>query len=277
MMRERSYNIENNMVLPLLQFREFEKIPWLAHCFTTRDGGVSQGIFESLNLSFTRGDEKSAVLENYRRVAKAMGIDVERIVTSDQTHTTNVRLVTEKDAGKGIVMPRDYSNVDGMITNEPELLLATFYADCVPLYFVDPVHRAIGLSHSGWRGTVERMGAETILAMKEHFGTRPEDLLCAVGPSICQECYEIGEDVAVHFQETFAPVIQEILTDKGNCKFQLDLWRTNQLILQETGVPTEQIYMANMCTCCNSDKLFSHRATKGKRGNLGAFLMIRYK
>ncbi|MDD6193925.1 MAG: peptidoglycan editing factor PgeF [Lachnospiraceae bacterium] len=277
MMIERFYNIDNNITLPLLVFPELEELPWLAHCFTTRGGGVSQGIYESLNLSFTRGDEKDAVLENYGRVAKAMGSHPERIVTSDQTHTTNVRLVTEADAGKGIVIPRDYADVDGLITQEPGLLLATFYADCVPLYFVDPVHRAIGLSHSGWRGTVERMGAVTILTMRDHFGTKPEDLLCAVGPSICQDCYEISQDVAVHFQDEFPSVIEEVLVDKGHGKYQLDLWKINQFILQEAGVPQNQIFMANMCTCCNSDRLFSHRATKGKRGNLGAFLMIRQK
>lgn len=275
MMEERIYDVDDNIELPLLQFTAFNQIPWLAHCFTTRRGGVSQGIYESLNLSFTRGDDEDAVLENYRRVAKVMGSDLTHIVTSDQTHTTNVRLVTGEDAGKGIVIPRDYRDVDGLITKEPGLLLATFYADCVPLYFVDPVHRTIGLSHSGWRGTVNRMGAVTIQAMIENFGTKPEDILCAVGPSICQACYEISEDVAVHFQKEFAPIAEEILTAKGHGKYQLDLWKTNQYILQQAGVPKEQIFMAEICTCCNSDTLFSHRATRGKRGNLGAFLMIR--
>lgn len=275
MMEDRIYNIDDNITLPLLGFPEYEKLPWLAHCFTTKAGGVSKGIFESLNLSFTRGDDEEAVFENYRRVAAAMGTTPESVVTSDQTHTTNVRLVTKGDAGKGIVITRDYQNVDGLITREPGLLLATFYADCVPLYFVDPIHKAIGLSHSGWKGTLNRMGEVTVAAMGKHFGSKPQDLLCAIGPSICQDCYEISEDVAIHFQEAFSSITEEILLDKGNGKFQLDLWRTNQYILQEAGVLKEHIYMADMCTCCNSDKLFSHRATKGQRGNLGAFLMIR--
>lgn len=115
-----------------------------------------------MNLSFTRGDEESCVRENYNRIAAAMGFRAENIVTSDQTHTCNVRKVTEKDRGKGIVTPRDYTDIDGMITNVPSLVLATFYADCVPLYFVDPLHHAIGLSHSGWRGTVQKIGEVTI-------------------------------------------------------------------------------------------------------------------
>lgn len=132
------------------------------HAFSTRLGGVSEGIYSSMNLSFTRGDKEEAVKENYKRMADAAGFDMNDIVTSDQTHTANVRLVTEKDRGNGITRPRPYTDVDGMITNVPGLVLATFYADCVPLYFIDPVHRAIGLSPSGWRGTVAKIGAVTV-------------------------------------------------------------------------------------------------------------------
>ena len=162
------------------------------HLFTTRMGGVSTGIFSSLNLSYTRGDEEGAVDENFRRVAAIFDETPDRIVCSHQTHTTNVRLVTEEDAGKGVTRKREFTDVDGLITDTPGLLLATFYADCVPLFFVDVRHKAIGLSHSGWRGTVERMGEKTLLAMKNAFGTRPEDVYAAIGPSICAGCYEIG-------------------------------------------------------------------------------------
>ena len=136
-----------------------------------------QGIFAELNLSFTRGDEEAAVRENYRRVAKRMVTEVSHFVCSDQTHTTNVRVVTKEDAGAGVVRERGYTDVDGLITNEPGLVLSTFYADCVPLYFVDTEHHAIGLSHSGWRGTVGRMGAATIQAMQKHYGTDPKHLI----------------------------------------------------------------------------------------------------
>lgn len=150
--------------LPLLKYPLLEQTGIVEHCFTTRIGGVSKGIYESLNLSFTRGDEDAAVRENFRRLAGAMETDVSKFVFTDQTHTTNVRRVTAEDAGKGIVKERDYTDIDGLITNEPGLVLSTFYADCVPLYFVDPVHRAIGMSHSGWKGTVGKMGAATITA-----------------------------------------------------------------------------------------------------------------
>lgn len=261
--------------LPLLKYPLLEQTGIVEHCFTTRIGGVSKGIYESLNLSFTRGDEDAAVRENFRRLAGAMETDVSKFVFTDQTHTTNVRRVTAEDAGKGIVKERDYTDIDGLITNEPGLVLSTFYADCVPLYFVDPVHRAIGMSHSGWKGTVGKMGAVTITAMKREFGTEAKDLVCAIGPSICQDCYEVSEDVADAFKEAFPGHADEILLDKKNGKYQLDLWRANEIVLTEAGVLKENIAVTNICTCCNPDLLFSHRASHGKRGNLGAFIYLR--
>ena len=260
--------------LPLLKYPLLEQTGIVEHCFTTRIGGVSKGIYESLNLSFTRGDEDAAVRENFRRLAGAMETDVSKFVFTDQTHTTNVRRVTAEDAGKGIVKERDYTDIDGLITNELGLVLSTFYADCVPLYFVDPVHRAIGMSHSGWKGTVGKMGAATITAMKREFGTEAKDLVCAIGPSICQDCYEVSEDVADAFKEAFPGHADEILLDKKNGKYQLDLWRANEIVLTEA-IKEEHISMPGICTCCNPDLLFSHRASHGKRGNLGAFIYLR--
>ena len=211
MIETRNYRSEEGYVLPYLSFSSYEALPYIRHMFTTREGGVSKDIYESLNLSFTRGDDETAVLENYRRVAQALGTSIDHIVTSDQTHTTNVRPVGKEDLGKGITRPRDYKDVDGMITDQPGVLLATFYADCVPLYFVDPVHKAIGLSHSGWRGTVGRMGQATVEAMERSFGSQPKDLLCAIGPSICQDCYEVSRDVAEAFIFAFPTHEKEIL------------------------------------------------------------------
>lgn len=274
MIETRNYRSEEGYVLPYLSFSSYEALPYIRHMFTTREGGVSKDIYESLNLSFTRGDDETAVLENYRRVAQALGTSIDHIVTSDQTHTTNVRPVGKEDLGKGISRPRDYKDVDGMITDQPGVLLATFYADCVPLYFVDPVHKAIGLSHSGWRGTVGRMGQATVEAMERSFGSQPKDLLCAIGPSICQDCYEVSRDVAEAFIFAFPTHEKEILQAGALGKYQLDLWKANEIVLTEAGVLKEHIDLAGLCTCCNSSILFSHRASKGKRGNLGAFLML---
>lgn len=257
-----------------LTFPLFEDTGLVRHLVSTRLGGVSSGIFSSMNLSYTRGDDKEAVDENYRRIAALLGCDVSDIVCSDQTHTTNVRVVNECDRGKGIVHPKDYTDVDGLITNVEGIVLATFYADCVPLFFIDVKNKVIGLSHSGWRGTVGRMGQITVDAMHREYGTRPEDVFAAIGPSICQDCYEVSEDVADAFRKEFCKAGQsdEILLDKGNGKYQLNLWRANQIILEEAGIAHEKIQVTDICTCCNPDYLFSHRASQGKRGNLGAFL-----
>lgn len=246
------------------------------HGFSTRIGGVSEGYLGSMNLSFTRGDKEEAVRENYMRMAKALRVDADSFVFSQQTHTTNVRAVSFQDKGRGLLTPLTYQDVDGLITNVPGLTLTTFYADCVPLYFVDPVHKAIGLSHSGWRGTVGRMGAVTLQRMQEEYGTDPANVIAAIGPSICQDCYEVSEDVIQEFQNTFEPKFhKQLFYRKENGKYQLNLWAANEIVLTEAGVPREQIAITNVCTCCNGDKLFSHRASQGRRGNLAAFLALK--
>lgn len=262
-------------IVPLLRFPILEETGIVEHCFTTRLGGVSEGIYASMNVSFTRGDREEAVQENYERIAQCMGVTKNDFVCSDQTHTTNIRKVTREDAGCGVTRPKTYQDVDGLITNVPGLVLSTFFADCVPLYFVDPVHRAIGMSHSGWRGTVGRMGRATILAMGQEYGTKPEDLICAIGPSICKDCYEVSEDVAEAFAAEFKGQEEVILEVKGNGKYQLDLWKANEIVLLEAGVKKSHLAVTNLCTCCNPKLLFSHRASHGKRGNLGAFLRLK--
>ena len=256
-----------------LTYQVIDDLNMVKHGFTTRLGGVSSGIYASMNLSFTRGDDEAAVYENYHRIAEAMGFDYDGIVTSDQTHTANVRVITEQDRGNGITKPRPYTDVDGLVTNVPGVTLATFYADCVPLYFVDPVNRAIGLSHSGWRGTVQKIGKVTVELMRQEYGTHPGDIIAAIGPSICQKCYEVSEDVVEEFRKAFPGRDWPVLFyKKENGRYQLDLWKANQLVMQEAGIREEHITLANLCTCCNPELLFSHRASQGKRGNLAAFL-----
>lgn len=276
-----NYTIENDktnnnkIVLPLLKFTKIDETGIVNHCFTTREGGVSKEHLSSLNLSFTRGDDPENVLENYRRLACALGCTLNDFVLTSQTHTTNVLKVTKKDAGNGVVKKLPYDNIDGLITDEPGLVLSTFYADCVPLYFVDSKNKAIGLSHSGWRGTVKRMGKVTLEAMAREFNTDPKDVVCAIGPSICQQCYEVSLDVAEEFINEFAGHEDEIIIQKENDKCLLDLWRANEIVLEDAGVLKENIATTNLCTCCNSKYLYSHRASNGKRGNLGAFMYIK--
>lgn len=259
-----------------LTFPLLEKSGMVRHLFSTRIGGVSEGIYASMNLSYSRGDKKEAVDENFRRIAEIFDTTPDKIVCSRQTHTTNVRFVTKEDCGKGVVEQPDYDDVDGLITNEPGILLCTSYADCVPLYFVDPKNRAIGLGHSGWRGTVNRMGEAMLKAMNDSFGTKPEDVLAAIGPSICQECYEVGEEVADAFKLVFPEEWEHLLINgKAEGKYQLNLWEANRRILLNAGVLENHLAVTDLCTCCNSAYLFSHRASQGKRGNLAAFMELR--
>lgn len=259
-----------------LTFPALEETEMVRHAFSTRMGGVSEGPYATMNFSFTRGDNPESVRENYRRMADALGVKKEQMVLTWQTHTTNVRRVTEEDMGKGVVKDRDYRDVDGLVTDIPGVTLVTFFADCVPLYFLDKKNRAIGLSHSGWRGTVNRMGEKTLKMMEKEFGTNPEDVTACVGPSICQDCYEVGPEVIEEFEKEFhKDCHKKLFYKKENGKYQLNLWEANRIVLLESGVPGENISVTDICTHCNPELMFSHRRTPDKRGNLCAFLCLK--
>ena len=269
---------EHNGLLYLV-FPEIEKLSSFSHMFSTRIGGVSKGCYSECNLSYTRGDEKEAVDENYRRVSDALGHgkSLKDFALTFQTHTTNVRVVTEEDRGKGPFLQRDYTDVDGLVTNVPGIILGTFHADCPPVYFIDPVKKAIGLSHSGWKGTKGKIAQKTIEKLRENYGSDPADLICAIGPSICGPCYEIGRDVAEEFSEAFSSDELEknsILVPYPGDKYRLYLWNAIRVTLLESGVLERNIIVTDICTRCNPDLLFSHRIHGEKRGNLAAFLSI---
>lgn len=253
--------------VPYLSYPMLEKTGIVKHGFSTRLGGVSTGHCATMNISTTRGDDPQAIEENRRRIASAIGVDVDALTYTHQTHTTNVAVVEAKDRG------RRFMETDGMVTNVPGICLVTFYADCVPLFFVDPVHKAIGLSHSGWRGTVNKMGKVTVETMQRQYGTDPKQIVAAIGPSICQDCYEVSREVIEEFEANFDESLwPELFYKKENGRYQLDLWKANQAVLLEAGIAKENIAVTNLCTHCNPELLFSHRSTGDKRGNLSAFL-----
>ena len=256
--------------VPYLSYPMLERTGVVKHGFSTRLGGVSKGHCATMNISTTRGDDPKAIEENQRRIAKAIGVCVEDMTYTNQTHTTNVAVVEAKNRG------RSFLETDGMVTNVPGICLVTFYADCVPLFFVDPEHRAIGLSHSGWRGTVNKMGKVTVEQMQKQYGTDPDKVVAAIGPSICRDCYEVSEEVVEQFRENFDEVLwPELFYKKADGKYQLDLWRANEAVLMEAGISRERMAVTNLCTHCNPEILFSHRSTGFHRGNLSAFLALR--
>ena len=259
-----------------LTFPALDACEEIIHAFSTRKGGVSQEYLGTMNLSFTRGDQPENVSENYSRFCAAIGIRPEQVVCTDQTHTANVREADHTHCGEGVIRPKTWADVDGLVTNEPGVALCTSFADCVPLYFYDPVHHAIGLSHSGWRGTVSQIGAVTVDRMAELYGSHPEKILAAIGPSICQDCYEVSEDVILEFQKNYPQEVwPKLYYEKPDGKYQLSLWEACRFTMLKAGILPEHISMPNVCTCCNPGELFSHRASHGKRGNLNAFLMLK--
>ena len=263
--------------VPYLTFPALSKYEFIRHGFSTRLGGVSEGIFSTMNMgcdSAPYPDSEEHIRENYRRMTESIGVSYDSVVISNQVHKTNIRIVKEKDRGKGLLRPRDFEDIDGFITREPNITLVTKYADCVPVYLLDPVRKAIGLIHSGWRGTVAKIGGIAVEEMERHFGCLPGNMIAVIGPSICRDCFEIGDEVAAEFSKAFPENKVELLYSGKNGKFQCDLWSANRLVLKEAGLRSENIHISGVCTCCNDDLLFSHRKTKGKRGSMAAFFAL---
>lgn len=275
--------IENNKQItwveregvPFLQFPFLQEYP-LVHGFSTKLGGVSSGDCATMNLSFTRGDAVSDVRENHRLFARAVGYDVSKLVLTDQVHSTNIRRVGVRDCGEVFREQRSIRETDGLVTNEKDVVLMTFFADCVPLLFYDPVQQAVGNAHSGWRGTVQKMGEKMVARMAQEFGSEPENLRAVIGPSICRACYEVDAAVIREFNLAFDERHWDAIYDKkGNGHYQLDLWQANRIILEEAGLRPEHICVSGVCTYEHAEQLFSHRYTNGRRGNLCAVIGLR--
>ena len=264
-------------ILPMVESPLFQREIGLQHGFSTRKGGVSKEHLASLNLSFSVEDAKENVLENFRRIGERFGKTPEDFVLSKQSHETKVLKVGRKDRGKGITKDRDYEGIDALITDEKGIILSCFSADCVPILFYDPIHKAVGACHSGWRGTKGKILQNVVEEMRKHFSSNPAEILVAIGPSICKEQYVVSEDLALSFLEDYpdlgedtASPIQRISKDK----FQLDLWDLNRRIALDCGIKEEHISISGDCTMENPELFFSHRYSQGKRGLQGAFICL---
>ena len=270
------YKISSGL-LPMVESPLFQRETGIQHGFSTRKGGVSKEHLASLNLSFSVEDAKENVLENFRRIGERFGKTPEDFVLSKQSHETKVLKVGMKDRGKGITKDRDYEGIDALITDEEGLILSCFSADCVPILFYDPIHKAVGACHSGWRGTKGKILQNVVEEMRKHFSSNPAEILIAIGPSICKEQYVVSEDLALSFLEDYPDVgenssspIQRISKDK----FQLDLWDLNRRIALDSGIKEEHISISGYCTMENPELFFSHRYSQGRRGLQGAFICL---
>lgn len=247
----------------------FERTGLVRHCITTRAGGVSEGCYSSMNFRFNCDDANRNVIENFMRISDAVGFDFGGLVLSKQMHEDIIKTITPVNRGNGILYPNEFDSADGLMTNEPGVALVTLYADCVPLLFLDPIKRVIASVHSGWRGTVARIGAKAVRKMTEDYGSRPEDILCAIGPSIRMDAFEVGDDVAGIFIENFG----ESVVKKYGEKYHVDM--QGAIAMQLRGEGVINIDDCGICTYHNSDIFFSHRRTNGRRGNFGAIIELK--
>ncbi len=253
-------------------FPHMDAYPFIRNGFSTRLGGVSEGIYASMNLSYTRGDEKAAVDENFVRICAAMGVSAADAVLSAQEHHTTLKNVTAADRGIGLSRP-PLVDVDGLLTDEPQVVLCTQYADCVPLLFADPVRHVVATSHAGWRGTVAEIGRLTVERMQSDYGCDPRDILAGIAPSIGPCCFEVDTPVAEAF-EALSVTDGDCCRAVGNGKFFVDLWETNRRILLSAGVKAENITVTDLCTRCHPQLFWSHRFSGAARGSLAAFIAL---
>lgn len=266
------YREKNNMAY--YTFEHLERTGLVNHCFTTRLGGVSKGVYESFNLSFTRGESRETVLENYKILCGNLGFDYESFVLPYQTHTTHIRRVTLEDKGKGVTMPSDIRDTDGLITNVPGLNLTVFGADCVPIFLLDTGKKAIATIHAGWRGTAMGIAKKAVEKMVLEYGTNPIDILAGIGPSIGKCCFQVDEPVVRLFRENLLFADQVIFEDNEPGKYKIDLWQTNRLILKDAGIPVSNIEISAVCTMCDTHQFYSHRKMGDARGNMAGVMTL---
>lgn len=271
---EKGFKLVKNGDLAYLTIPSFEATGLVTHAFTTRLGGFSSPPYDRLNLGLHVGDDPELVRQNRQRICHALGIDARRLVTAEQVHGDKVKVVTARDLGRGaFVYQEAIKATDALITKERKIPLSTYFADCVPLFILDPVTPAIGLSHAGWKGTVLKIGAKTIGRMAEEFGTQAKNCLVGIGPSIGPCCYEVDEAVVEKLAANFSePGL--FLKPKGQGKWMLDLWQANAWVFKEMGVKEENITFSGYCTSCHAQLFFSYRAQGGRTGRMAAILML---
>ncbi len=248
----------------------FEATGLVSHMFTTKSGGVSEGDYCSMNFRFNCSDLRENVLKNFEIAATELGTSSAKMVLTNQVHETNVVCVDSSDCGNGILFENKFQSADALICAAPGVVISAFYADCVPVLLLDKKGKAIASVHSGWRGTVGDITGCAIDKMINKYQSAPEDILVAIGPAIGVCHYEVSFDVADAFLKRYSDAVV-IKRDGG---FYVDMRKAITESVEKRGVPYENITVSDICTYCNSDTLFSHRATGGRRGNMGAFIML---
>ena len=262
-------------VLDILFFENLSAWKEIRHFVSTRTGGVSKPPFDSLNLGFNVGDDPDDVLKNRKRLATTIGIPLRHFTIGEQIHSGNVTIIFEESRGKGSTNNKEAINVtDAMVTNVAGICLAILVADCVPILFFDPVQRAIGVAHAGWKGTLEFIAQKTVMAMEKAFGSLAEDIVVGVGPSIGPCCYKVGPDIISQVEIIFHTKKEYILNESKSGEGYFDLWKANLDQLLHAGIERKNIEMAMTCTCHTSDLFFSYRLQKGFTGRFCAGITL---
>ena len=251
--------------LNFVQFNTFANYPIHQGIFG-RQGGVSPAPWDSLNLGGLSGDTRENIIENRKRIFSCFDLPVESIFDVWQVHGNRV-ICTDKNRP----LDQEHEKADAIFTDRPEITLFMRFADCVPLFFYDPVKNVIGIAHAGRIGTLNRIAADCVITMASVYGSKPENILAGIGPSIGPDHYEVKEDVASDAEACFKNT-DGILRQATDGTIYLNLWESNRRILMESGV--QHIEVAEICTACNTDDWFSHRAEKGKTGRFGALLAL---
>lgn len=247
----------------------FSLCPGIDHGFTAKTGGVSTGPFSSLNLSFTRPEQRENVMENYRIFTEAVNIPWESMVMDAYEHGTTILAVDRKDRGRGY-LKEPLPACDGLVTDDPEVTLITGHADCMAFFFYDPVQHAIGLCHAGWRGALKRIGQNVVRMMRQCYGCDPENILAGVGPSICPRCFEVGDDVADAFEEEFPTCRLRGVNARG--KATVDLWQVAASQFSDAGIRFDHMEIMGVCTV-EDKRLYSYRRD-GRTGGMAAYLRL---
>lgn len=269
------FTIASKGDLKFYTFPHFEATGLVAHGFTTRAGGVSDGPYSALNTAFHVGDTVENVRANRALAGEALGINAAHLIAGRQVHGDHVEVVEQRDRGRGALFYEEaLSDTDALVTGAPGVPLSSYYADCVPIFLLDPVKKVVALAHAGWKGTALKIGQKTVKKMAEVFGTDPGDCLAGVGPSIGPCCYEVDGRVIGPFQESF-PYWTDLAGAASMGKWRLNLWEANRRTLLDAGLKAENIVTACLCTSCRNDLFFSYRAQGGTAGRMASLIMLK--
>lgn len=263
--------------------RWMEQFPGLTVGMTARQGGVSSSPYESLNMGLHVGDHPSDVVANRRRAAEAAGIPLSSWVFAEQVHGVRVAEIVEADRGKGTNSREDeIPSCDALITNKRGIVLAALFADCVPLYFIDPSRQVIAVAHAGWKGTVGSIAIKVVESLRVQYGSKPGELYAAIGPSIGACCYEVDERVAEPVRNLLSAITEKenvnnvlhssLSPNKTEGKYRLDLQLVNRQIMIKAGILPSRIEMTKWCTSCHVERLYSHRKESGQTGRMCAWI-----